>query len=398
LSSTNRLAIEGGAPVRPEMLPYGRQWVDTDDVAAVVAVLQSDWLTTGPKVAEFEAAFAGQVDAAHAVAVSSGTAALHTAVAAAGIRPGDEVIVPPLTFAASANCVRYQGGTVVFVDVRRDTLTLDPALVERAVTPRTRAIVTVDYAGQPSDLDDLLAIAARHELLVIEDACHALGATYRTKAVGGLAHLTAFSLHPVKHITAGEGGVVATNDAALAHRMRVFRNHGITSDHRQREAVGSWAYEMEELGWNYRLTDFQCALALSQLRKLPGWIGRRREIAARYTAALATCLEVETPYVDGDKASAWHLYPLRVRPERLRVGRAEVFRALRAENIGVNVHYVPVPWHPYYRRLGYVRGQWPVAEEAYERLLSLPLFPAMRDADVEDVVEAVRRVVTAYRS
>jgi perosamine synthetase len=392
-----KLAVEGGTPVRGTMLPYGRQWLDEDDIDAVVRSLRSDWLTTGPGVAAFEQAFAGRVGATHAVAVANGTAALHAAAFAAGIGPGDEVIVPPLTFAASANCVRYQGGTVVFADVRRDTLCLDPAKVEAAITPRTRAIVTVDYAGQPSDLDELMGIATRHGLAVIEDACHALGAMYRGRRVGTLAHLTAFSLHPVKHITTGEGGVVTTDDAALAESMRCFRNHGITSDHRQREARGSWFYEMGSLGWNYRLTDFQCALGLSQLQKLSPWLARRREIAARYSAAFAETAEVEPPTVSPDRESAWHLYPIRLRLERLRADRGEVFRALRAENIGVNVHYIPVPWHPYYQRLGYGKGLWPEAESAYERLISLPIWPGMTPGDESDVVDAVERVVARYK-
>ena len=391
------LAIHGGKPVRDKMLPYGRQWVDEDDIRAVVEVLRSDWLTTGPTVSAFEEAFAGQVGAKHAVAVSSGTAALHAAVFAAGGEPGDEVIVPPMTFAASANCVRYQGGTVVFADVRPDTLALDPAKVEAAITSRTKAIVTVDYAGQPSDLDELMAVAERHNLTVIEDGCHALGATYRGRRVGTLAHLTAFSLHPVKHITTGEGGIISTNDGGLAARMRVFRNHGITTEHRQREAIGSWFYEMEVLGWNYRLTDFQCALGMSQLRKLPKWIARRREIAARYTAALDALLELEVPVTLSDREPAWHLYVIRLNLDRLQVGRAEVFRALRAENIGVNVHYIPVPWHPYYRGMGYVKGRWPVAEGAYERLLSLPIFPGLAAEDVEEVIAGVGKVMVAFR-
>jgi perosamine synthetase len=391
------LALDGGSPVRPRMLPYGRQSVDAADVQAVVDVLQSDWLTTGPRVAAFEEAFAARVGARHAVAVSNGTAALHAAAFAAGLGPGDEAIVTPMTFAASANCVRYQGGTVVFADVRADTLNLDPARVEAALGPRTRAIVVVDYTGQPADLDELLALAARHGLVVIEDAAHALGATYRDRPVGGIAHLTTFSLHPVKQITSGEGGVVTTDDAALAERLRLFRNHGITSDHRQREAVGSWAYEMVALGYNYRITDFQCALGLSQLGKLDAWVARRREIAARYTAAFADWPEIEPPVTLADRASAWHLYVVRLNLERLRASRADVFRALRAENIGVNVHYIPVPWHPYYRELGYERGQWPVAEDAYERMLSLPLFPAMTEDDVDSVITAVHKVVGHYR-
>ena len=391
------LAIHGGAPIRGTLLPYGRQWINEDEIQAVVQVLRSDWITTGPKVAEFEEAFASYVGAAHAVAVSSGTAALHAAVFAAGIGPGDEVIVPALTFAASANCVRYQGGTVVFADVRRDTLCMDPACVAAAITPRTRAIITVDYTGQPSDLEELSGLARRHSLVLIEDACHALGATYRGKRIGGLADLTAFSLHPVKHITSGEGGVVTTQDAALADRLRRFRNHGITSEARQRETAGSWFYEMVDLGYNYRLTDFQCALALNQLKMLDGWLARRRQMASWYLEELARVPELELLAIRHDRESAWHLFVVRLALQRLCADRAEIFRALRAENIGVNVHYIPVPWHPYYQRLGYQRGAWPVAEDAYARLLTLPLFPAMTDGDAMDVVAALRKVLSAYR-
>ena len=391
------LAINGGSPVRATMLPYGRQSVDDQDIQAVVAALRSDWLTTGPKVAEFETAFAKAVGAGYAVAVSSGTAALHAAVFAAGIGSGDEVITTPMTFAATANCVRYQDGTVVFSDVRRDTLNLDPAKVEACMTPKTKAIVTVDYTGQPSDLDELNAIASRHHLTLIDDASHALGATYRMRRIGALADLTTFSLHPVKHITTGEGGMVTTDNPELASRLRRFRAHGITTEFRDREREGSWLYEMVELGFNYRLTDIQSALGLSQLNKLHEWVVRRREIAARYTMAFVALPEVEMPTVLSDRESAWHLYVIRLNLDRLRAGRTEVFKALRAENIGVNVHYIPVPWHPYYQALGYKKGEWPVAEGAYERMISLPIFPAMTDRDVEDVIEAVRKVMDAYR-
>ncbi len=393
----SRLAIDGGSPVRHSLLPYGRQWLDDDDVQAVVAALRSEWITTGPTVADFETAFAQAVGAKYAVAVSSGTAALHAAAFAAGIGPGDEAITTPLTFAATANCVRYQGGTVVFADVRDDLLTLEPAEVEARITPRTKALITVDYAGQPSDLDELNAVAARHRLTVIEDASHALGATYRRRAVGTLAPLTTFSLHPVKHITTGEGGMVTTNDPELARCMRRFRTHGITTGAEERAAVGSWLYEMIDLGYNYRLTDFQSALGLSQLKKLPAWLTRRRRIAARYSEAFAALAELEPPVVLPDREPAWHLYAIRLTLDRLRGGRSEIFRALRAENIGVNVHYIPVPWHPYYQDLGYKKGGWPVTESVYERLLSLPIFPAMTDGDVEDVVAAVTKVVGHYR-
>jgi perosamine synthetase len=393
----SRLAVEGGAPVRATLLPYGRQSVDDDDIAAVTEVLKSDWLTTGPKVADFEQTVAARVGAGHAVAVSNGTAALHAAAFAVGIGPGDEVIVPALTFAASANCVRYQGGTVIFADIRPDTLNLDPAAVEPLITQRTRAIIAVDYSGQPADLDGLSALCRERNITLVEDAAHALGAFYRGRAVGSIAHMTTFSFHPVKHITTGEGGMVTTSDPALDVRLRAFRNHGITSDHRQRSIAGSWFYEMVELGFNYRMTDFQCALGISQLAKLDRWLERRRATAARYTTAFEDLPEVIAPTVLPDRTSAWHLYPVRLNLERLTVGRAEVFRALRAENIGVNVHYIPVPWHPYYQRLGYTKGQWPVAEDAYERLISLPMFHAMTDADADDVINAVHKVITRYR-
>lgn len=396
-SVEERLAIQGGRPVREGLLPYGHQAIDEADIEAVVRVLRSKWLTTGPNVEAFERAFADCVGAKYAVAVSSGTAALHAAAFAAGIGPDTEAITTPLTFAATANAVRYMGGRVRFADVRQDSLTLDPAAIVSMMTTKVRAIIAVDYAGQPADMDEIQRQAARAGCVVIEDAAHALGATYKGRTVGSLAHLTTFSLHPVKHITTGEGGMVCTDDAELAERMRRFRNHGMVSDHRQREALGSWFYEMEDLGYNYRLTDIQCALGLSQLSKLPEWVARRRAIAAQYDAALAELETIQRPWTLPDRESAWHLYPIRLNLERFRVGREEVFKALRAENIGVNVHYIPVPWHPYYRRLGYQKGQWPVAESAYERLLSLPIWPGMGDVDVEDTIAAVRKVVAAYR-
>ncbi len=393
---SSKLAIEGGTPVRETPLPYGRQSVDEADIAAVVDVLRGDWLTTGPKVGELEEAWCERSGAAHSVVVSSGTAALHAAAFAAGIRPGDQVIVPPITFAASANCVLYQGGIPVFADVQPDTLNLDPVAAEAAVTPRTRAIVAVDYSGQAADLDELRAVASRHGLTLIEDAAHALGATYRGRRVGSVSDLTTFSTHPVKHVTTGEGGVITTGNAEQAQQMRWFRSHGITSDHRQRTEKGSWFYEMVALGYNYRLPDINCALGLSQLGKLDGWLARRRAIAAAYGAAFAGLPAIRPLAVRPDREPAWHIYPVQLDLERLRVGRAQVMAALRAENLGVNVHYIPVYWHPYYRDLGYRPGLCPAAEAAYERLVTLPLFAAMTDRDVEDVVEAVSKVVAAY--
>ncbi|MCC6906278.1 MAG: UDP-4-amino-4,6-dideoxy-N-acetyl-beta-L-altrosamine transaminase [Anaerolineae bacterium] len=390
------LAIDGGTPVRRLLLPYGRQTIDDEDIAAVVAVLRSDWLTTGPKVAEFEAAFTSAIGVSHAVAVNSGTAALHAAVFALGIQPGDEVIVTPMTFAASANAVLYQGGTPVFVDVDPDTLLIDPGTVRRAVTERTRAIIAVDYAGQPCDYDTLYAIAREHNLRIIDDACHAIGGSLNGRPVGTLADLSTFSFHPVKHITSGEGGVITTDDADLAARMRRFRNHGIDSDHHQRSKTGSWFYEMHDLGFNYRLTDFQSALCTSQLARLDGWVARRQAIARQYDAAFAQMPAVRPLGYRAGAVHAHHLYVIQLELERLCVDREAIYAALRAEGIGVNVHYIPVYLHPYYREQGYQTGLCPLAEAAYQRILSLPVFPAMSDADVQDVIDAVGKVTSFY--
>lgn len=395
---SNRLAIDGGIPVRKTRLPYGQQWLDDDDIAAVVEVLRSDWLTTGPKVAEFERAFADFVGAREAVAVSNGTAALHAAMYAIDVGPGDEVIVPPMTFAASANCVVFQGGTPVFADVDSDTLLLDPAQIEAKITARTRAIIAVDYTGQPCDYDTLRVIADRHSLILVADACHALGGSYKGRLVGSLADLSAFSFHPVKHVTTGEGGMITTDDPELAQRMRVFRNHGITTDHRQREQQASWFYEMVDLGYNYRLTDIQCALGMSQLRKLPGWVARRQTIARRYNAAFAEMPAVGSLGVREEVSHAYHLYMIRLDVTQLRATRTEVFAALRAEGIGVNVHYIPVHLHPFYReRFGTGPGLCPVAEAAYEQLITLPIFPHMSDGDADDVIVAVGKVTEVYK-
>jgi perosamine synthetase len=383
----------------PPFIPYGRQLVDDDDIAAVTEVLRSDWLTTGPAVGRFEDAFSAEVGADHAVAVANGTAALHLAMLAAGIGPGDEVIVPTLTFAASANAARYVGADVVFVDVRDDTLTVDAEQVAAAITARTRAVVAVDYGGTPCDLDELSALADRHDLVLVEDACHAPGATYRGRRVGGIAHLSTFSFHPVKHLTTGEGGMVTTSDAALAERVRRLRNHGIDTDPHQREARGTWAYEMVELGFNYRLSDLNCALGTSQLRKLSGWVDRRRRLAARYEATLSVQVpELRTPTVPADRASAWHLYPVRLTGDAVAERRRHVFEHLRANGVGVNVHYLPVHLHRYYRDLGHGPGLCPVAEAAYEALLSLPLWPGLTDPEQDRVVDLLREAVRTFGS
>ena len=383
--------------MRATFLPYGRQSVDEADIQAVVDVLRSDWLTTGPKVGEFEEAFAARAGAVHAVSFTSGTAALHAAAFAAGLKAGDEAITTPMTFAATANCVLYQGATLVFADVSADTLNVDPERVIAKISSRTRAILPVDYAGHPAELNAILETAQRHGLIVIEDACHALGAEYQGKHVGSIADMTVFSFHPVKHITTGEGGMVTTNNPQLAETLRRFRNHGISSDARQRQTAGQWHYEMVLLGFNYRLPDIGCALGLQQLKRLDANLARRREIAAQYTAAFHQIPGVISPAVRAHVNPAWHLYPIRLDLARLTADRAQIFRALRAENIGVNVHYIPVHLHPYYReRFGFRDGDFPVAEDAYQRLISLPMFHAMTDGDVHDVIAAVAKVVSFY--
>jgi perosamine synthetase len=396
-TSLEVLAIDGGTPTRETMLPYGRQSVSEDDIQAVVDVLRSDWLTTGPKVAEFEEALAQRVGAKYAVAFGSGTAALHGAAFAAGLKPGDEAITSPLTFAATANCVLYQGARPVFADVSPDALNLDPDRLAERITNHTRAVLPVDYAGHPADLDPILALAERHGLIVIEDACHALGAEYKGRRTGSIAHMSVFSFHPVKHVATGEGGMVITDRADLAENLRRFRNHGISSDARQRHAAGEWHYEMVLLGFNYRLSEIACALGISQLKKLEANLTRRREIAARYTAAFRNLRGVVVPGVRHDVNPAWHLYPIRINTAQLNTDQAHVFRALRAENIGVNVHYIPVHLHSYYRdRFGYQGGEYPVAEAAYAQLISLPMFHGMTEQDVEDVIGAVGKVSAAY--
>jgi perosamine synthetase len=398
-TSQEVLAIDGGTPVREAMLPYGRQSISEEDIQAVADVLRSDWLTTGPKVAEFEEALAAWVGAKYAVAFSSGTAALHGAAFTAGLKPGYEAITSPLTFAATANCVLYQGARPVFADVSSDTLNLDPDRLAERITSNTRAVLPVDYAGHPADLDPILAVAERHGLIVIEDACHALGAEYHGRRTGSIAHMSVFSFHPVKHLATGEGGMVTTDRADLAESLRRFRNHGISSDARQRNATGQWHYEMVLLGFNYRLTDIACALGISQLKKLEANLARRRDIAARYTAAFRSLQDVVVPSVRPNVNPAWHLYPIRVNPAHLNSDRAHVFRALRAENIGVNVHYIPVHLHPYYReRFGYQGGEYPVAEAAYQQLISLPMFHSMTDQDIQDVIAALTKVMNHYAS
>jgi perosamine synthetase len=376
-----------GAETAP-FLPYGRQEIGDADIKAVVEALVSGWLTTGPRVSEFEDAFAGYCGAAEGVAVNSGTAALHAAMRAVGVGHGDEVIVPALTFAASANAALYEGAKPVFADVEADTLLIDPASVAAKITPRTRAIVAVDYAGQPADYDALRDLALARGIALVADACHAPGATYKGRKTGTLADISCFSFHPVKHMTTGEGGMCTTDDVDLAAHMRRFRNHGIDSDHRTREAAGAHAYDMVELGYNYRMPDILCALGLAQLPRLDGWLAARRRIAALYDAALAGLAEAAPLKTHAGRTHAFHLYVVTLADH---IDRDRVFARLRAEGIGANVHYGPVHLHSFYRNLGYGPGLAPVAEAAARKILTLPLFPAMTAADVDRVVSALVR-------
>ncbi len=394
----SELAVNGGKPVRDTYLSYGRQTIDDRDIQAVISVLKGDYLTTGPYVKEFEDKVANYVGSEFAVAVSSGTAALHMACFAAGIEKGDEVIVSPMTFAASANAILYCGGTPVFADIDANTYNIDPIKIEQKITNKTKAILPVDFSGQSVDMDKIEEIANIHGLYIIEDAAHALGSEYKGRKIGTQADMVEFSFHPVKPITTAEGGIVTTNNEELYKKMMIFRTHGITRDTELlTENPGSWFYEQQYLGYNYRITDIQCALGVSQMNKIDRFIGRRRSIVKKYNEAFAGIDELITPYESDISNSGWHIYVIQVKPELLTVGRNEIFAALQAENIGVNVHYIPVYLHPYYKKLGYKRGICPIAENLYENLITLPLFPSMEDKDISDVIEAIMKVIDYYR-
>jgi UDP-4-amino-4,6-dideoxy-N-acetyl-beta-L-altrosamine transaminase len=375
--------------VSSHYIPYGRQWVDDEDIRAVTDVLRSDYLTTGPAVEEFESKLAAITGARFAVAVNSGTSALHAMYFAAGLGPGDEIITSPLTFAATANAALYLGASVRFADVLPETGNIDPNAVEALITPRTKLIVPVDFAGHPADYDALADISSRHAIRLVADAAHSLGASYRDRPVGTLAVASELSFHPVKPITTAEGGAVVTNDEAMAVRAARFRTHGITKESSELSRdEGPWYYEQLDLGYNYRLTDIQAALGVSQLRNLERFISRRRQIASIYARAFADLDQLTLPSAADNVAHGWHLYVVRVNRT---AQRRSFFERLRGLGLGVQVHYVPVYWHPYYRELGWTKGICPKAEDFYSRAISLPLFPMMSDAEVERVVDAVRQ-------
>lgn len=396
----SQLAIHGGRPVRNDFLPYGRQWLEEDDIEAVVNVLKSDYLTTGPKISEFERRLAAYVGAKYAVAFSNGTAALHAACFAAGIKIGDEVVTTPMTFAASANCILYNGGKPVFADIDSKTYNIHPDAVRKAVNEKTKAIIPVHFTGQPVDLDPILKIAKERGLVVIEDAAHALGASYKKKKIGTISDMTMFSFHPVKHITTGEGGIITTNSEEYYDKLVHFRTHGIIREpDKLNENHGPWYYEIQHLGFNYRMTDIQAGLGLSQLTKIDRFLERRKSIVSMYNKAFKGMEPIiQLPYHVIDWGSSWHLYILRFDTKKLNVERKEIYEALLYENIGVNVHYIPVYLHPYYQSLGFKKGLCPVAEKVYEEIITIPLFPKMTDEDAEDVITAVQKVLHHYSS
>lgn len=371
-----------------DFISYGRQSIDEEDIQAVINTLRSPYLTQGPKIAEFEKAIADYVGVQYAVAFCNGTAALHGACYAAGIGEGDEVITSPITFAASANCVRYVGGTVVFADIDAQTYNIDPQQIRVNLTDKTKAIIPVDFTGQPVDIDEIMDIAREHSLVVIEDGAHSLGATYKGRKVGQTADMTMFSFHPVKPVTTAEGGVIVTDNEEYYKKLLKFRSHGIEVTEYATEQ-GGWYYEMTDLGYNYRMTDLQAALGVSQLGKLDSFIVRRQEIAVMYDEAFKEVLNIITPKQLVDTESGWHLYMVQLE----NVDRKHVFDTMRAANIGVHVHYIPVYWHPYYHDLGYKRGLCPVAEAWYEKALTLPIHPSLTKEQLEKVIQTLKQTV-----
>lgn len=394
-----KLAIFGGTPVRKSPISYGKQWIEEDDIQAVANVLRGDYLTCGPYITQMEEKICQITGAKYAVAVSNGTAALHIAAMAAGLKPGDEAITTPITFAASANCVLYCGATPVFADIDEETYNINPKEIEKKITDKTKAIIAVDFSGQAAELNEIREIANKHHLVFIEDAAHSIGTIYDGKPVGSIADMTTFSFHPVKTVTSGEGGAVTTNDETLYRKLLLFRSHGITRDQREMTNVSDdkWYNEQVTLGYNYRITDFQAALLVSQLNKLDRFSTLRKQLTKRYNEAFGKypelVLQKENPLSDTTR----HLYILRLNLERLTCDRKQFFDALWEENIRCQVHYIPVYRHSYYESLGYPKGLCKMAEKYYEEALSIPYYPALTEEDVTDTITAIEKVLTYYR-
>jgi len=391
-------AIVGGQPTRKDFIPYGKQYIDEEDIQAVNEVLKSPYLTTGPKVEEFEKKLCEFTGAKYAVAISNGTSALHAACYAAGITTGDEVITTPITFAASANCILYCGGTPVFADIDPDTWNISPKEIEKKITCKTKAVIAVDFTGQAVQLDEIREICKKHKLILIEDAAHSIGTKYNGVPVGGIADLTTFSFHPVKTITCGEGGAILTNNKEFYKKMQMFRSHGIT---RETNIMTKNPYngynEQIELGYNYRMTDFQAALGSSQLSKLEIFSQRRSEIVKQYNEAFSKMPQITIQKEIPESDTTRHLYIIRINSDSLKVGREEIYKAINAENVGLQVHYMPVYHHPYYQKLGYKKGLCPVAESLYEEIITIPLYYSLTNEDIESIINAITKVVDYYR-
>lgn len=394
----DELAIFGGDTTRKELIPYGKQYIDDKDIDAVVNVLKSTFLTTGPKVEEFERKLCETLGAKYAIAVSNGTAALHAACYASGIGDGDEVITTPMTFAASANCILYCGGIPIFADINPDTWNIDPKEIEKKITKKTKAVIVVDFTGQAVELDEIRDICKKYNLVLIEDAAHAIGTKYKGNFVGNISDLTTFSFHPVKTITCGEGGAILTNNEDYYNKLKLFRSHGIT---RELNEVTKHRYngynEQIELGYNYRITDLQAALGISQLDKLLIFSKKRSEIVNKYNAAFLKIEQIVIQKEIMESFTTRHLYIIRIKPGLLNADRDDIYKALIAENIGLQVHYMPVYLHPYYKSLGYKRGLCPIAEKLYEEIITIPLYFSMTDDDVEDVIRGVKKVIDYYK-
>lgn len=392
-------AIEGGNPVRKDFIPYGKHWLDDKEINEVVDSLKSDWITTGPKMKLFEEKFKNYIGSNYAVAVNSGTAALHISTSCIDISPGDEVITTPLTFVATSNCVVYRGGTPILADIKKDTYNIDPIEIRKKITQKTKAIIPVHFAGQPCDMDEIKEIAQENDLYVIEDAAHAIDAEYKGKKIGNLSDLTIFSFHPVKNITTAEGGMVTTNNDEFYDKLSMFRTHGVSKDAVKRFGKsGGYYYDMQYLGFRYNLSELHSALGIQQINKLESFQKRRREIVEIYNRELQHIEEITIPYVGNHVKHSWHLYVIQLKLERLKVDRDYIFKALREENIGVNVHYIPIHYHSYYaKNFGLKKGILPNVEWLFPRIISIPIFPKMSDDDVYDVINALKKVIYYYR-
>lgn len=375
--------------MRHTFLPYALHWIDDEDIAEVVKVLKSDWITTGPTIKAFEASVCSYTKCIYGIAVNSGTAALDIAIASLDLTRG-EVITTPFTFIATTNAILFNNLKPVFADIEKETYNIDPKEIRKKITSKTKAIVYVDYAGQPCDEEEIREIANQHNLYLIEDAAHALGAEYKGKKIGAFADITTLSFHPVKHITTGEGGMCLSGNQELANKMTMLRNHGINKDGKARYGSdASWDYDVEFLSRNYRITDFQAALGISQLKKIERFIARRTEIAELYRKAFQDIPEITLPFVKPSVRHAWHLYTILLNG----INRNKFFKLMREKNIGVNVHYIPVYHHHYYREFDFKPKDFPITEDVFSRTITLPLYPRMSNEDVNDVVDAVKQTI-----